>query len=102
MAAEEIHFNDIGTVLTITVKDGDSIVNISAATTYDIILGKPDGTSVTKTGTWTTNGSDGKTEYTTVDGDLDQVGWWKIQAFIIDSGGTWKSDIGNFEVHRNI
>jgi hypothetical protein len=102
MAANEIHYNDIGTVLTITLKDGTSVVDISAATTYNIIFGKPDGTSVEQSGTFTTDGTDGKMYYTTVDGDLDQVGWWDIQAKIVDSSGTWRSDIGNFEVHANI
>jgi len=101
MAANEIHLNDIGTVFTITLKDGSSVVDISSATTKIIIFGKPDGTSVSQTGTFTSDGTDGKMYYTSVDGDLDQPGWWKIQAYIIDSG-TWKSDIGNFEVHANI
>ncbi len=102
MAADEIHMLDIGTVLTVTVKDGTSIVDISAATTHDIILGRPDCTSVTKTGTFTTDGSNGKIYYTTIANDLNQIGWWKIQAYIIGSSGTWKSDVGNFEVHKNI
>jgi hypothetical protein len=101
MAANEIHLNDIGTVFTITLIDGTSTVGISTATTKTIIFGKPDGTSVSQAGTFTTDGTDGKMFYVTVDGDLDQCGWWKIQALITDSG-TWKSDIGNFEVHKNI
>ena len=103
MAANEIHFNDIGTILTITLYDGTNIVDISAAEIVKtIIFGKPDGTSVSHTGTYTTDGTDGKMYYTTVDGDLDQRGWWKVQAKIVDSTGTWSSDIGNFEVHENI
>lgn len=31
MAANEIHVNDIGTVFTVTIKDGSSAVNISTA-----------------------------------------------------------------------
>jgi hypothetical protein len=101
MAANEIHVNDIGTVFTITLLDGTSTVGISTATTKNIIFGKPDGTSVIQTGTFTTDGTDGKLYYTSVSGDLDQCGFWKIQVHIIDSGA-WRSDIGNFEVHKNI
>jgi hypothetical protein len=101
MAQDEIHLNDIGTVFTITLMDGTSIVNISAATTKIITFGKPDGTSVSQTGTFTTDGTDGKIYYTVVSGDLNQCGWWKIQGYVVASG-TWRSDIGNFEVHKNI
>jgi hypothetical protein len=103
MAQDEIHIQDIGTVLTTTLKDGTSTVDISGATTKQIILGKPDGTSSIKTGSFTTDGTDGSMYYTTISGDLNQIGWWKIQGYIVSSAGSeWRSDIGNFEVHRNI
>lgn len=102
MAQDEIHQFDIGTVITLTVKDGTSAVDISGASTYNLVFGKPDGTSVSQTGTFTTDGTDGKLYYTTVANDLDQCGWWKVQAIVTNTAGTWKSDIGNFEVHRNI
>lgn len=103
MAEDEIHKFDIGTILTTTIKDGIGVVNISDATTKTIILGKPDGTKLTNAGTLTTDGEDGKMYYSTVANDLDQIGWWKIQGYIVSSnGGEWRSDIGNFEVHKNI
>jgi hypothetical protein len=103
MAVDEIHIHDIGTLLLTTIKDGTSVVDISGATTRQIILGKPDGTALTKSGTFTTDGTDGKLQYTTVSGDLNAIGWWKIQAYIVTStGGEFRSDIENFEVHRNI
>lgn len=102
MSVDEIHRYDIGTDLVATIKDGTSVVDISGATTRQIILGKPDGTSLTKSGTFTTDGTDGKLQYTTISGDLNICGWWKIQAYIVSSSGEWRSDINNFEVHRNI
>ena len=102
MAVDEIHVNDIGTVLVSTIKDGTSIVDISGDTIKQIILGKPDGTSLTKSGVFTTDGTDGKLQYTTVSGDLNLKGVWKIQGFIITSGGSWGSSTGLFEVHSNI
>ena len=38
MAANEIHLNDIGTQFLLTVKDGSSAVDISSATTKQIII----------------------------------------------------------------
>ncbi len=102
MAQDEIHKDDVGTTLKTILKNGSSIVDISSATTKNIILGKPDGTSETKSGSFTTNGTDGQLEYITIATDLDQCGWWKIQSYIVMASGEWKSDIGNFEVHKNI
>lgn len=102
MAIEEIHVGDIGTVFKIVFKDGTSIVNISGATTKNIIFCKPDGTKDTKAGTFTTDGTDGILEYTTVSGDLNIKGIWKIQGFITTSDGSWSSSTGIFEVHNNI
>ncbi len=103
MAVDEIHLNDLGTDLVVTIKDGTSVVDISTATTRQLILGKPDGTSLTKSGTFTTDGTDGKLQYTTIVSDLSVIGWWKIQGYIVTSTGKkFRSDIGNFEVHANI
>ena len=65
MAVNEIHVGDIGTVFTLTIKDGSSVIDLSGATTKQIILRKPDRvTSSTKTASFVTDGSDGKIKYT--------------------------------------
>ena len=77
MAADEIHQYDIGTRFEITLKDeGNSpeIVDVSTASVTEIIFKKPDGNTVTKTAGFTTDGTDGKIEYTTLANDLDTVG----------------------------
>ncbi len=102
MANEEIHIADIGTVFEIEFKDGTTTVNISTATTKNIIFCKSDGTKDTKAGVFTTDGTDGLLRYTTVANDLNISGLWKIQGHIIISGGSWKSSIGLFEVHKNV
>ena len=102
MAQNEIHKGDIGTTLKTTVKNASVVVDISAATTKNILLGKPDGTSLTKSGSFTTDGTDGDLEYATISGDLDQIGCWKLQAHIVTSSGEWKSDLSIFEVYKNI
>lgn len=102
MAINEIHVADIGTVFKVTVKDGTSIVDVSSSTTKEIHFGKPDGTSLIGTAVFETDGTDGIIKYTTIANDLDQDGLWQIQAFVVMSGGQWKSDIARFKVHANI
>ena len=102
MAANEIHLGDIGTVFVVTVKDGSSTIDISGATTKQIILVAPDGGKLTKTASFTTDGTDGKMQYAAVSGDLDEAGWWKLQGRVVLTSGTWSTDITRFEVHQNL
>ena len=104
---EEAHVSDIGTVFRVTVYDIDSggttsALNISAASTKQLIFGKPDGTTLTKTATFTTDGSNGQIEYSTVSGDLSKAGTWSLQAYIVTSGGEWRTDVGTFKVYENL
>jgi len=82
MAKNEIHLNDIGTKFLVTIKDADSVVDISGtgatAANKRIIFKKPSGTMV------------------------DQDGIWKMQAKVIITGQIFHSDIHTFKVHRNL
>jgi hypothetical protein len=49
-----------------------------------------------------TDGSDGKIYYTSIDGDFDEVGTWRIQCKIGIGGGTFRSDVGTFKVYENL
>ena len=102
MPANEIHLNDIGTQFVLTVKDGSSAVDISGATTKQIIIQKPSGTKITASTTFSTDGTDGKMYYTTVADDLDEAGSYKLQGKVIISDGTFYTDITTFKVHRNL
>lgn len=79
---ETITLNDLGTSLQITVTEDDVAVDISAATGRAIILKKPDGTTSEKTATLLTDGTDGIVAYSTVTGDIDQLGIWDYRAKI--------------------
>jgi hypothetical protein len=101
MAANEIHKNDIGTEFRITILEDAVAVNVSSSTNY-IRFSKPDNTVVIESGSLYTDGTDGIIKYTSVSGDLDTVGTWKLQAFI-DFGATeFYSDISTFKVHKNL
>lgn len=102
MASGEIHKNDIGTEFRCTMKDGSSIVDVSTASTKQLIFVKPSGEKLTKTATFYTDGTDGIISYVTVSGDLNECGLWAIQGFVIIGTGEYHSDIRNFKVERNL
>lgn len=103
---EEVHYNDIGTIFRATINDcingTQTIIDLSAATTLQLIFKSPNGVVKTKNASLTTDGTDGQIQYTTVDQDLDEVGNWKLQAYIVLPSGSWRSDIGCFRVYENL
>jgi hypothetical protein len=101
--AAKIHLNDIGTKFNFNIVDeSGAVIDLSVATFKELRFSKPNGSVVTKTPTFLTNGTDGKIYYVTVLNDLDQVGEWKVQ-FKTDLP-SWQgySDIGKFKVYENI
>ena len=104
---EDLHLGDIGTIIRVTVQDKDSTctsqaLDVSSATTRHFILKKPSGDKLTVTASFTTDGTDGQIEYATVDGDLDEVGEWKLQVYLVMPGGSWSSEVGSFRVNTNL
>lgn len=104
---EQAHVNDIGTVFRVTIYDttstgGSTVADVSDTTTRTLFFGRPNGTTFARSAVFTTDGTDGKIEYTTVDGDLDMAGTWSIQAYVVSSGGSWNSTVGNFRVFENL
>ena len=102
MAAGEIHVGDIGTVFEFTFLEDAEPVDISAAQVLQATFRKPDGTTVTKSGTLSTDGQDGKMRYVTVTSDLDMGGQWSTQGFVRLPTGEWHSDVAVFDVYRNL
>ena len=103
---QQVHLNDIGTIFRATINDCVSgqqqVLDVSGATTLQLIFKAPSGNTKTKTAVFTTDGTNGQVEYTTVSGDIDETGVWKIQAYIVLPSGSWRSDIGKFTVHENL
>jgi hypothetical protein len=97
--ADFAHKLDIGTIIRLVIRADGVVQDVSSATvTKQIKLQKPDGVTVTKTAVFTTNGKDGQIQYTTVANDLDQVGRWKAQGYVVLSSGTWHTTVETFEV----
>lgn len=100
--AYEIHVDDVGIVFRLTLKNNRLPVDISTVTTKEIIFMKPDKTTVTKTASFGTDGTDGVLTYTVIAGDLNIKGNWKVQArVVLPSGNRWSS-IGTFTVFANL
>lgn len=99
-----IHQGDIGTVFTVTIIDDttSAAIDVSTATTKQIIFRKPDKSLLTATATFTTDGSDGKITYSTVSGDLSQPGLWKIQGKVIAPTFTNSTENSTFNVKKNL
>ena len=105
MPQGEMRVGDIGTVLIFTLKETESeeILNISTATVKTILLKKPDGTVLTKTASFVTDGSDGKLKYKTISGDISIAGIWEAQAYIeMVAGEKWHSDTIVIKVFNNL
>lgn len=99
---DNIFVDDIGTIFRATVKDqNDEVVNIASGT-YSITFKKPDGTTVTKTATLYTNGSDGIMQYSAESGLLNIKGKWQLQGFVDLPAGQWHTNIDDFTVKQNL
>lgn len=92
----------IGLIMTLTIEEDGAAVNISSATTKKIKIRKPGGSVLEKDALFVTNGSDGKLTYTTIDGDIDKVGDYKVQAYVAMTGFTGHSSIVMFEAKKNL
>jgi len=102
MAQNEVHQWDTGTVFQVTLSDASSAVDLSSANSMDLIFKKPDLTTLTKEASFVNSGTDGKIKYSTQSGDLSVTGVWTLQAHVTLPTGNWRSDIGQFEVYRNL
>jgi len=102
---EEVHFNDIGTSFLVTINDcvsgSKTPLDLTGASDLKLIFKAPSGVRFERPAIYDTDGSDGKIKYFTVDGDLNEVGTWRLQAYIV-LGGTWRSDVGTFKVYENL
>ena len=102
MAAGEIHQNDVGTIIRTLVKLNGVTADLSWYYTKYFIFLKPNGQKLTKDVEFYTNGTDGLVQYTTQSGDLDITGIWRLQLYLENQFGNWKTDCISFKVHENI
>ena len=102
----DVQKNDIGTIFRLTVKNGTTAVDISSATaTRSMIFTAPSGASTERTianVTLPNGGSDGKIQYISQSGDINETGEWRVQASVAITAGTFKSSVARFDVGSNL
>ena|SRR5687767_15131557 len=99
---QSLQLGAIGALIVVTVKEDDVVVNLSSVTSKSLVFKKPNGSSVTKTAAFFTDGIDGKLKYVTETGFLDVAGLWRIQADVVfPSGYDGPSEVGTFRVLKN-
>ena len=96
--ADQLSKNDVGSVISVTVKENGVVFNASAATVKTLRLKKPNETVITKTAVFETDGSNGVLIYTTVAGDLNENGMWTGQLYLEFPTGKWSTDVFTFVV----
>ena len=105
MAIAEPHVGDIGVAIIYEVKRGSSDVTedqMGSATGLILKFTPPSGTTVNKTATLYTDGSDGKIQYVTQSGDLDEDGTWEVQPYFTLGSFTGHASRRKFEVRPNL
>lgn len=101
--ADELRVGAIGAAIRATVRENGSALDVSGASTKQLVFKKPDGTKVTQTATFYTDGTDGVLQYTTVSGDIDQAGSWQCQAYLAGlSGFSGYTDPDSLRVKPNL
>ena len=94
---DEVFVGDTPT-FTGTVKEDGEIVSLAGATLLEYKLEDPEGISTIKTGTLTTDGTDGKYFYTFLAADIDQAGVWRLQGNVtLATGWTGHLSIYTFK-----
>lgn len=100
--SREVHVGDVGTIFRATLSDQDTVVDLSTATTLELLFLKPDGTLSTKTAVLSNAGTDGRMQYTAEVGFLDAAGRWKWQPRVEFTADIWSGDILQFTVFPNL
>lgn len=103
MAIGDLFEHDAGVEFLVTIKDQTGAVkDISAATATQYLFQKPDGSVLTVDASFKTDGTDGQLSYVTTNDDLDQIGLWKMQVYLVFNGNHKYSDIGRLRIRDAI
>jgi len=104
MSKDVVVQDGIGIIFEIAVVDStiDLPYVLTGFTSLEIIFTKPDGSKLTKVATAPIP-TNGKMEYTTIVGDLNLAGWWKMQGHIVGPGTIdYYTKIHEFRVHERL
>ena len=98
-----VHNGDIGTVFRLSIVDtAGTAIDVSTATVKYIYFQDPSGVKTQKTAAFYTDGTDGKIQYTTIAGDIDEVGTWMVQGYVETSLGKFWTEKDSFKVYSTL
>lgn len=96
---KQTSIGSVGVKFQATLVDQDgTALDISGATTKEILFLAPDGGTLSKAATFGSDGTDGVMYYLTVAADLDEVGSWQWQAHVVTASAEWWSEIATVRV----
>jgi hypothetical protein len=100
----DVQLNAVGTRFVLALKNtrGEVVKGLSLATTLEFIFMRADGTKFTVGALLYSDGEDGKLKYTSVPGDVNQVGIWQLQAHVVKPGFDGYSKPVSFVVLGNL
>ena len=98
-----VHNADIGTIFELYITDTAGVaINVSTASVKYFYFQNPSGNKMRRTAAFKTTGVDGKLTYTTLLGDIDEVGTWSVQGYVETSLGKFYTEKATFRVYPNL
>lgn len=94
--------NDSIQLVAAVIDQNGAPVNLRNATRRSLVLLKPDGTTKELSASLLTNGLDGAIQYTTKAADIEEAGFYQVQAVYAIGGLTQTTRWGKFRVGENI
>jgi hypothetical protein len=91
----KIYQNDWGVVFSVLVS-----IDLTLATAYKLKIIKPDGRNVEWIPTVVSPATSGYLTYTSVSGDLDVVGNYKLNAYVTFTTGVFTGETAVFRVYK--
>jgi|WetSurSiteA1Bulk_404760.scaffolds.fasta_scaffold164592_1 hypothetical protein len=98
----EVQVGNVGTVFKVRIVEDGLPVNVTAATTREIIFKPPKGNTLTRNASLYTDGADGIITYSTGASDLTSAGQWYLQAHIEFTGSEYYTEVVGFTVRANL
>lgn len=77
-------------------------LDISASSVKELIFRRADGSTITKTAIFVTDGTDGALQWTSEAGDVEPWGTYSVQPNIVMPGFTGRGQRVRFEVLKNL
>lgn len=95
----KLRVGDWGTLLTFQFNDSwCTPSDISAASSLNIKIIRPDDSYFERPLALVTNGTDGKASYILQQGDIPIPGQYQTQGFVITQSGAWSTTVVEFNV----